>query len=148
MEIRELNAADLESLLELYVQLSDVNKDCPCKKALDVWKNEIEGNKNIKYFGAVDDGKVVATCYCAIIPNLTNGVRPIGFIENVVTHKDYRLKGLARKVIDAATDFAKSRNCYKVFLESGVARTEAHKFYEKIGFETGSKKSFIKWFKD
>ena len=148
MEIRELDSADLQSLLELYVQLSDVNKNYSCEKALDVWKNQIEGNKNIKYFGALDDGKVVGTCYCAIIPNLTNGVRPNGFIENVVTHKDYRRQGLAKKVSDVATDFAKSRDCYNVFLESGVARTEAHKYYEKIGFETGSKKSFVKWFKD
>ena len=148
MEIRELNANDLESLLELYVQLSDVNKNYSYEKSLDIWKNEIENNKYIKYFGAVDSGKVVATCYCTIIPNLTNGARPIGFIENVVTHEDYRRQGLAKTIIDAATEFAKANNCYKVFLESGIARTEAHKFYEKIGFETGSKKSFLKWLKN
>lgn len=148
MEIRELKISDLASLLELYVQLSDVNKNYSYEKSLDVWKSEIEGNKNIKYFGAVDGGKVVATCYCAIIPNLTNGGRSIGFIENVITHKDYRRQGLAKKVIDAAVEFARSNDCYKVFLESGITRTEAHIFYEKIGFETGQKKSFIKWFKN
>lgn len=147
MEIRELTDNELESLLELYVQLSEVNKNYSYEKSLDVWKSEIEGNKNIKYFGAVEDGKVLATCYCAIIPNLTNGARPIGFIENVITHKDYRRQGLAKKVIDAAVEFAKANNCYKVFLESGITRTEAHKFYEKIGFESGQKKAFLKWFK-
>lgn len=148
MEIRELKTDDLESLLELYIQLSDTNKGYSYEKALAVWKDEIENNKSIKYFGAVDNGKVVSTCYCAIIPNLTNNAKSIGFIENVVTDENYRKQGLAKKVIDKAVEFAKANNCYKVFLESGIARTEAHKFYEKIGFETGSKKSFLKWFKD
>ena len=148
MEIRELKTDDLESLLELYIQLSDINKGYSYEKALAVWQNEIENNKSIKYFGAVDNGKVVSTCSCAIIPNLTNNAKSIGFIENVVTDENYRKQGLAKKVIDKAVEFAKSNDCYKVFLESGIARTEAHKFYEKIGFETGSKKSFLKWFKD
>ena len=148
MEIRELKTDDLESLLELYIQLSDINKGYSYEKALAVWQNEIENNKSIKYFGAVDNGKVVSTCYCAIIPNLTNNAKSIGFIENVVTDENYRKQGLAKKVIDKAVEFAKSNDCYKVFLESGIARTEAHKFYENIGFETGTKKSFLKWFKD
>ena len=148
MEIRELKTDDLELLLELYIQLSDINKGYSYEKALAVWQNEIENNKSIKYFGAVDNGKVVSTCYCAIIPNLTNNAKSIGFIENVVTDENYRKQGLAKKVIDKAVEFAKSNDCYKVFLESGIARTEAHKFYEKIGFETGTKKSFLKWFKD
>ena len=148
MEIRELNLKDIDSLLELYVQLSDVNKNYSYEKSVAVWKDEIENNKNIKYFGAVDNGRVVSTCYCAIIPNLTNGSRSIGFIENVITDENYRKQGLAKKVIEMAVNFAKENDCYKVFLESGVARTEAHKFYEKIGFETGSKKPFVIWMKD
>lgn len=42
MEIRELRISDLASLLELYVLLSDVNKNYSYEKSLDVWKSEIE----------------------------------------------------------------------------------------------------------
>ena len=99
-------------------------------------------NPNIKYFGAVENGKVVSTCYCVIIPNLTNFCQPICFVENVVTHKNYRNQGLGKKVINKAIETAKKNNCYKVILLSGIARKEAHQFYENLGFSSETKKAF------
>ena len=141
MEIRELTKDDLPSLLELYIQLDESNKNLTVENSETIWK-EIEATPNIKYFGAFDNKKVVSTCYCVIIPNLTSGNRPICFLENVVTDKDYRKQGLAKKVIDKAVEFARSRNCYKVILQSGIARKEAHQFYENLGFNGNSKKAF------
>ena len=62
--------------------------------------------------------------------------------ENVVTDKDYRKQGLAKKVIEMAENFARENNCYKVILQSNVKRTEAHKFYEGLGFRSDTKKAF------
>ena len=114
---------------------------CPIDQYEKVWE-EIEDHANIRYFGAIDDGKVVSTCYAVYIPNLTRGGRGICFIENVVTDKDYRKLGLASRVIDMAILFAKEKHCYKAILQSGAARTEAHRFYENLGFNGGSKKAF------
>ena len=142
MEIRELTVADVPSLLELYTQLDETNIGLPVEKSVELWREEIAANKNIKYFGAVDGGKVVATCYCVIIPNLTNHNQPICFIENVVTDNAYRKQGLGRKVIEKAVETAKANHCYKVILQSGLKRKEAHQFYEKMGFNGESKKAF------
>jgi len=142
MEIRELTKDDISSLLELYVQLDEANRELSLEKSAEVWTDEIEGNKNIHYFGAIDDGKVVSSCYCVIIPNLTNFNRPICFVENVVTDKKYRKQGLAGKVIKMAVETAKKSGCYKVILQSGIARKEAHQFYENLGFNGNSKKAF------
>ena len=142
MEIRELTADDLESLLELYVQLDESNKNLDLEKVRAVWKNEIENNKNIKYYGVIENGKVIATCYTVIIPNLTAKSRPICFVENVVTDVNHRKQGLARKVLEKAVETAKQNNCYKVILQSGIARKEAHRFYENFGFNGDSKKAF------
>ena len=38
--------------------------------------------------------------------------------------------------------FAKERNCYKVILQSGISRTDAHRFYEHKGFNGTSKRAF------
>lgn len=142
MEIRELTKDDISSLLELYVQLDEANRELSLEKSAEVWTDEIEVNKNIHYFGAIDDGKVVSSCYCVIIPNLTNFNRPICFVENVVTDKKYRKQGLAGKVIKMAVETAKKSGCYKVILQSGIARKEAHQFYENLGFNGNSKKAF------
>lgn len=140
MEFRTLTGSDLGSLVELYQQLDP--KDGLSAEACEAAWKEIEKNPDIRYFGAVEDGKVVSTCYAVIIPNLTRGCRGICFIENVVTDREYRNRGLASRVIGMAVDFAKERYCYKVILQSGKARTEAHRFYERIGFDGESKKAF------
>ena len=143
MEIRELNEGDLESLVKLYEQLDGSNGDFTVKAARSVWKSEIEGNKNIKYFGAIEDGKVVSTCFCLIIPNLTRLGSSACFVENVVTDKDHRGQGLGKKIMERAIAFARERDCYKVILESASFRKEAHQFYKNLGFDGDSKKAFI-----
>ena len=142
MEFRELTKNDIPSLLELYVHLAVENKGITVEQSVKTWEDQIENNKNIHYLGAVDNGRVVSTCYCLIIPNLTRQNRPICFIENVVTHEDYRKQGLARKVIQMALDIARQHNCFKAILQSGITRPEAHKFYESLGFKSDTKKAF------
>ena len=141
MEFRKLTVSDLPSLLELYRQLDENDDQYSFEQSKKGW-DEIEDNSNIQYFGAIDDGKVVSTCYAVYIPNLTRGSRGICFIENVVTDKEYRNRGLASKVIDMAIAFAKEHHCYKAILQSGTSRTEAHRFYENKGFNGTSKKAF------
>lgn len=130
--------------MELYVQLDENNKDLTTESSIPIWE-EISKNPNIKYFGAVDTAngdRVVSTCFTMIIPNLTAHGRSICFLENVVTDSAYRKQGLARKVIEMAIEDAKSHNCYKVILQSNCKRTEAHKFYENLGFDGNLKKAF------
>ena len=102
---------------------------------------EIE-TQNIKYFVAKDNEKIIASCYICIIPNLTRGGKSIGFIENVITDTEYRGKGIGKKIMENAIKYAKGQNCYKVILQSGNKRTDAHGFYESIGFDGESKKAF------
>ena len=74
MEFRKLTASDLASLLDLYRQLDEDDESCTIEQSERVWK-EIEENTNIQYFGALDNGKVVSSCYAVDIPNLTRGNR-------------------------------------------------------------------------
>lgn len=142
IEYRLLTEEDIPSLLELYVQLDEVNRGLTLEESREHWK-EIQGNKSIKYFGAVDDGKVVASCWSAFMPNLTHHGRSICFIENVITDAAYRRQGLGRRVIEMAVQDARVSGCYMVCLLSNARRTEAHKFYEKLGFSGDAKRGFI-----
>ncbi len=141
MEFRKLTKEDIPSLLELYVQLDGPNDGFSVEDANCVWE-KISSNPAITYFGAVDGGKVVSTCYLVIIPNLTRHGSSIGFIENVVTDSKYRRQGLARHVMQMAIEEAKRCGCYKAILQSGISRKEAHRMYENLGFNGASKRAY------
>ena len=140
IEYGVLEENELLSLLELYQQLNPTDDIMSENIAKNIW-NDIQ-SQNIKYFVAKENGKIVSSCYVCIIPNLTRGGKSIGFIENVITDTKYRRKGIGKKVVENAIEYAKEHNCYKVLLQSGNKRTEAHKFYEAIGFDSTSKKTF------
>jgi len=46
------------------------------------------------------------------------------------------------EAMEMAIDHARRNNCYKAILQSGNKRTDAHRFYEAIGFDGSSKKAF------
>jgi len=131
---------ELLSLLELYKQLNLEDNMINESTAKNIWKN-IE-TQNIKYFIAKENGKIIASCYICIIPNLTRGGKSIGFIENVITDIEYRRKGIGKNIIKNAIKYAKEQNCYKILLQSGNKRAEAHGFYASIGFDGESKRAF------
>ena len=131
---------ELFSLLDLYKQLNpndDVIDEFTVKSIWDKIKNQ-----NIKYFVARDNEKIISSCYICIIPNFTRGGTSIGFIENVITDINYRGKGIGRKIMENAINYAKEQKCYKVLLQSGNRRTDAHEFYKKLGFDGESKKAY------
>jgi GNAT superfamily N-acetyltransferase len=135
-----LTENELSSLLELYKQLipnDDLTTDAVSKS---VWENMKK--HDIKHFVARENGKLIASCCLYILPNLTRGGRPIGFIEYVIVNARHKRKGIGKNIMKNAIDYAKEQNCYKAVLQSGNNRTEAHEFYEAIGFDGASKKAF------
>jgi GNAT superfamily N-acetyltransferase len=148
MEFEVGKRDDLYKIMELYWQVNDGSdfSDELLMRVSKIW-DEIEKN-NIKYFIAKENDEIIASCYICIIPNLTHNGKSIGYIENVITDSKYRRKGIGRKIMEMAINYAKKNNCYKIVLQSGIERTDAHKFYENMGFNGLSKKAYEIRFKD
>ena len=89
--VREANKKDLDEILQLYLYLHEKSIPEDNKHLQNTWNNIIN-DTNHHLIVCEIDGKIVASCVCVIIPNLTRGVRPYAFVENVVTHGDYRKK--------------------------------------------------------
>ena len=125
----------------MYKQLGASNSSLfGINEAYKIW--DIIEKNNIRYFLAKENEKIIGSLYICIIPNLTFNGKSIGFIENVIIDHNYRQKGIGKKLMEMAAEYAKENNCYKVVLQSGIKRPEAHKFYENIGFNGSSKKAF------
>lgn len=91
------------------------------------------------------DGRIVSSCVCVIIPNLTRNIRPYALIENVVTHVDYRGKGYATECLNYAKEMAQKADCYKMMLLTGSRQETTLTFYRNAGYNNTDKTAFIQW---
>jgi len=90
-------------------------------------------------------GRIVSSCVCVIVLNLTHGQRPYALIENVITDSAYRDRGLATKCLDYAKALAIKQNCYKMMLLTGAKEDATLRFYERAGYNRKDKTAFIQW---
>ena len=142
--LREAAFDDLNALLELYLHLHEDAVPAIDEHLKSIW-NQIIGDPNHHMIVNEIDGKIVSSCVCVIIPNLTRGVRPYAFIENVVTHADYRCHGYARECLDYAKSIAVKENCYKMMLLTGSKNPATLRFYENAGYNSSDKTAFVQW---
>ena len=140
--IREANKDDLNALLELYLCLHEDRIPEETEHLSNTWEQIINDPNHHLIVNEVD-GRIVSSCVCVIIPNLTRNVRPYAFIENVVTHKDYRRRGLAQECLNFAREIALKENCYKMMLLTGSKDPNTLRFYEKAGYNSTEKTAFI-----
>lgn len=142
--IREITDKDFDGLMTLYMQLHDNPFPEKDERVMSVW-NSILDDKNHHIIVAEEDGKIVSSCVCVIIPNLTRGQRPYAFIENVVTDKEFRKRGIATACLNYAKEIALRENCYKMMLLTGSKEKSTLDFYERAGYNQNDKTAFIQW---
>lgn len=142
--VREIREDELDTLLDLYLHLHESSVPEMTEHLAKTW-NTILRDENHHIIVCETDGRIVSSCVCVIIPNLTRGIRPYAFVENVVTHADYRGNGYATECLAYAKEIAMKENCYKIMLLTGSKDEKILRFYEHAGFNSSDKTAFIQW---
>ena len=142
--VREAVKEDLDELLNLYLFLHEKNIPENSEHLENTWKTIIE---DINHHIVVKEinGKIVSSCVCIIVPNLTRNIRPYALIENVVTNEEYRGKGYATECLNYAKEIAIKNNCYKMMLLTGTKNENTVAFYKSAGYNSDDKIAFIQW---
>ncbi|MEW1719672.1 GNAT family N-acetyltransferase [Streptomyces sp. NPDC093109] len=83
---------------------------------------------------AVRDSRVVGTLQLTVIPGLSRRGATRAVIEAVRVHTDERGSGLGTLLITWAVEESRRQGCRLVQLTSDATRTDAHRFYERLGF--------------
>ncbi|MFC9430027.1 GNAT family N-acetyltransferase [Streptomyces sp. NPDC056987] len=83
---------------------------------------------------AVRGHRVVGTLQLTIVPGLSRRGATRSLIEAVRVHSDERGSGLGTRFIEWAIDVSRREGCQLVQLTSDATRTDAHRFYERLGF--------------
>ncbi|MET9650557.1 MULTISPECIES: GNAT family N-acetyltransferase [unclassified Streptomyces] len=84
---------------------------------------------------AVRADTVVGTLQLTIVPGLSRRGSTRSIIEGVRIHSEERGSGLGTQLIEWAVEESRRQDCRLVQLTSDATRTEAHRFYERLGFE-------------
>ena len=142
--VREIKEHELNELLELYLHLHESSVPEMTEHLKSTWKTIMEDSNHHIIVKIIAD-KIVSSCVCVIIPNLTRNVRPYAFIENVVTHIDYRGKGYATECLNFTKEIASEMNCYKIMLLTGSKEEKTLDFYKQAGYNSTDKTAFIQW---
>jgi len=142
--VREITERDYDGLMTLYMQLHDNPMPEKAEDVMALWKR-ILNDKDHHIIVAEKDGKIISSCVCVIIPNLTHNQQPYAFVENVVTDKEYRQQGLATACLDYAREIAVKENCYKLMLLTGSKQESTLNFYRNAGYNSEDKTAFIQW---
>ncbi|MBU1174824.1 MAG: GNAT family N-acetyltransferase [Alphaproteobacteria bacterium] len=138
LSFRDATGADIASVLEL-CRAGALNPDRyppldladPAYAALF---DAISADPNHRLIVCEKDGEIVGTLMISFLPDLV-GRSWRGQLENVHVHSGRRGSGIGSEMVAWAVARCRERGCDLVQLTSNKARHDAHRFYERLGFE-------------
>ena len=129
ISVRRPERADAAALAELMTQLGYPTRTSEMEMRMET----IGADKNYATFVAVSEGKV-----CGMIGTVTRYSyehnNPGAKILALVVSDQMRGRGVGHALIAAAENDLVQRNVRRVAVNTHFRRTEAHEFYEKIGY--------------
>ena len=96
---------------------------------------EIDGDPRQYLAIAEQEGEIVGTLQLTFIPGLSHKGMTRALIEAVRVSSAARGGGIGSRLIEWAVEEARTRGCGMVQLTTNATRTDAHRFYAKLGFE-------------
>ncbi|GGY55987.1 GNAT family acetyltransferase [Streptomyces geysiriensis] len=136
LEIRPLTENDLPAVVAMLAddplgaQRESPDDLSPYLAALE----RLSGDPNQHLVVAVRGSRVVGTLQLTIVPGLSRRGAVRSIIEGVRIHADERGSGLGTQLIEWAVDESRRQGCQLVQLTSDKTRSDAHRFYERLGF--------------
>ena len=104
---------------------------------------EIEADKNNELIvaelpaaaGDSDNGEIVGALQITFTPSISFQGGKRATVESVRTDAKHRGQGLGKKLMEWAIERARQEDCVFVQLTTNSERTDAHRFYENLGFK-------------
>jgi ribosomal protein S18 acetylase RimI-like enzyme len=96
---------------------------------------EIDADKNNELIVAELGGAVVGTLQLTFTPSISFQGGRRATVESVRVDEKYRAQGIGRELMLFAIERAKEQKCVSMQLTTNADRTDAHRFYENLGFK-------------
>jgi GNAT superfamily N-acetyltransferase len=136
--IREARADDLEAIIRLHEEDElGAHGDAwtaESRPAYEAAFAAIQQSPANQLFVAERDAQVIGTFQLTFIPNLTGRGALRVKVESVKVRSSLRSQGIGARMMAFAEQTARARGARLLELSSNKTRTDAHRFYERIGF--------------
>jgi GNAT superfamily N-acetyltransferase len=137
--IREAREEDLPALVVLLGQLDPDNPDREdvSRPVPQTYPKALGGivEQGHRVLVLEEDDQIAGTLALYMVPNVSHRGTPFAVIENVVVDDGHRAKGYGKLLMERAEELAREAGCYKVVLTSNARRTDAHRFYDGLGYQ-------------
>ena len=133
MLLRPATEADLPAVLELYRTALEDPKILSLEAATALFQKMQMYPDYVLYVAETEAG-LVGTFALLVMDNLGHFGTPSGVVEDVAVRPDQQGRGIGKKMMEFALDRCREKGCYKLTLSSNLRRTDAHRFYESLGF--------------
>lgn len=135
ISIVEATENDLIDVLDLYRNVLDNGKPIlTIAIAKNIFKKMSQYPDYHLYVAKFGD-EIIGSFAFLIMDNLAHFGSSSAIVEDVVVSEIYQSKGIGKTMMQFAMEKAREKGCYKMVLSSNQKRTDAHRFYENLGFE-------------
>jgi GNAT superfamily N-acetyltransferase len=135
VRIREAGPDDVPALRALLAQLAEPGTVGPDVAQAATLLARIQSSPDHRIYLAECAGEPAGAYALLIMTSLAHPGRPAAIVEDVVVDAAQRGRGIGRQMMADAIARARARHCYKLALSSNAQRSDAHRFYETLGFE-------------
>jgi glucosamine-phosphate N-acetyltransferase len=127
LKIRKTIKSDMIEIVKLLQEIS--NYDPNETLFDDIWEN-FNSQKNV-YSVVAQIGDVIVGYGAIVVETKIRGGK-MGHIEDIVSHSEFRKKGVGKAIVDALFKIARDNDCYKVALQ---CKEDNVHFYNKCNYE-------------
>lgn len=132
--LREATPSDVPALLRLYTAAGITGAAAFTEAEAVAQLATFARYPFYRVYVAVLDGAVVGTYELLLMDNLAKRGAKSAVVEDVAVDPTVQKRGIGRSMMQHALEVARAHGAYKLALSSNLQRTQAHAFYEGLGF--------------
>ncbi len=129
-QVRTMSEDDAEQVAKLALQLGYASSTDEIKKR---WKSISTSASEIVFVLTSQNNDVIGFAHIGVELGLTNPSRTL--IRSLVVDEKWRSKALGSKFLNEVEEKLKNLGHAKIRVGTQVKRTDAHRFYQKAGFQ-------------
>lgn len=136
IKIAVLSNTDYDTWLDLWQRyLTFYDTSLPVSTTDTTWRNLLDSNMPVYGFGAWQDDTLVGITHVVIHPNTWNTTECC-YLEDLYVNENVRGQGVGRALIEQVYEFARIRDCNRVYWVTQEDNIAARRLYDSIATQT------------